>query len=269
MAKSTKQNARMSERQYFALRYAIPGFAFILLIIGLNFVPLLKFLEVTKFSDSFGAFLAFLTLFSGSAIGFLISQFWWLWWQHHFGILRVKQYKESLKAFLEKFEFREKDLDLYLKSLTAEEKRQFHTAVDYVSHYKAEKETLVIAERRWDMYHMLSATKIALFWGLLSGVVFRLYYQFVFVANFDWGYFIPKGFDAVGWTEFLASFLIIGFAIALIIALCFQKGWILTISAALHEARIRESKVSAYHLRKVFPALFAEDNTGNETKPES
>lgn len=67
----------MSERQYFSLRYAIPGFAFILILIGINFVPLLKFLEeIPAFKDSFGAFLAFFSLFSGSAIGFLISQFW-------------------------------------------------------------------------------------------------------------------------------------------------------------------------------------------------
>ena len=93
----------MSDRQYFDFRSVVPGFVFILLLIGINFVPILKFLQNPAFSDFFGAFLAFLTLFSGSAIGFLISQIHWYGWQKGCGIISHKEYKESMKLFFDKY----------------------------------------------------------------------------------------------------------------------------------------------------------------------
>jgi len=87
----------MAERQYFSLRYAIPGYAFILLVIAINYVPLLNILP--EFSEVFGAFLAFLSLFSGSAIGFLICQAWWWWFQGHAGIWGISEFKEARDEF--------------------------------------------------------------------------------------------------------------------------------------------------------------------------
>ncbi len=159
----------MAERQYFALRYAIPGYAFILILIGFNYVPLFNIMA-TAVSDIFGAFLAFLSLFSGAAIGFLISQLWWWRWQKKFGILGCTGYDESITAFCKKYGLIKPEND-------EKKKRVFLTAVDYVSHSKVDKDTLILAERRWDMYHILSSSIYALCLSLAFGIAFRLYFQ--------------------------------------------------------------------------------------------
>lgn len=53
---------RMSNRGYFTLRNAIPGYSFILIIIALNHFPLLVFLDVFNISEALGAFLGFFLL---------------------------------------------------------------------------------------------------------------------------------------------------------------------------------------------------------------
>lgn len=105
-------------------------------------------------------------------------------------------------------------------------KRQFHTAVDYVSHYEADKEILVIAERRWDMYHMLSATQIALCVGLFFGILFRLLYGFFPYGN----PFAPFPPTIAAWfetvislTELVTLIAILAFSIILVAMLYKQK----------------------------------------------
>ena len=67
----------MSERSFFDWRTALPGYTFILIILGLNYSPLFEIFKSQGIQSTFGAILAFLTLVSGSAIGFLVSQVWW------------------------------------------------------------------------------------------------------------------------------------------------------------------------------------------------
>lgn len=155
-------------------RYAIPGFAFLLLIILINHVPLLKVLEMSKANSALGAFLAFLSLFTGSAIGFLISQFWWLWFSHTDRIFGIKGFK-SLKGFLkqecEKYGFMEKK----------EKEAPWNTILDYIRHRKSKGEIAKLAKRRWDMYHVLMSTFCALVIGLLVGIGLRIYFEwFIF-----------------------------------------------------------------------------------------
>jgi len=61
----------MSERRYFSLRYTVPGYTFILLVIGINYVPLIEFMKTTGAPEVFGAILAFASLLTGSALGYL------------------------------------------------------------------------------------------------------------------------------------------------------------------------------------------------------
>lgn len=89
----------MPEREYFSFRYAIPGYTFLLLVVLINYIPLLTILRATGAGQVFGAFLAFLSLFTGSAIGFLVSQFWWLYFSHGDRIFGVNGY-ETLRNFL-------------------------------------------------------------------------------------------------------------------------------------------------------------------------
>lgn len=122
----------------------------------------------TAFSDSFGIFLAFLSLLGGSAIGFLISQVHWYRWQKNFGILSHTEYNQSFEQLFQKFDIDKEKWEDYLAMINGKNqeyedwKRKFHTAVDYISHYEADKKILKLAERRWDIYHILSATKTAI-----------------------------------------------------------------------------------------------------------
>ena len=169
----------MSGRQYFDLRYAIPGFSFSLLIVGINYVPLLKLLEPGNASEILVVFLAFLSLFSGSAIGFLISQVWWFRWQCKGGILGVNEYKKSLNRFESKFGIK--------KPLESNEEEwiNFHTAVNYVVHSVDNEKILIMAERRWDLYHILSTTFHTLWLGVTIGLLLRLYFQSVLFKVFS------------------------------------------------------------------------------------
>jgi hypothetical protein len=72
----------MPGRDYFSLRYAVPGFCFILITVGLNFLPIKIIIEAYGASDIFGVVLSFISLFASSAIGFIITQFWFAHFHH-------------------------------------------------------------------------------------------------------------------------------------------------------------------------------------------
>lgn len=259
----------MSGRQYFDYRNVIPGFVLILLIIGINFVPILRLLENPTFSDSFGAFLAFLSLFSGSAIGFLISQVHWHGWQKDFGIISHEEYEGSMKQFFKKFQIKseiwtEKELIQRLRSKEKkydEWKREIHTAVDYVSHYKADKKIQKMAERRWDIYHTLSATEDALWMGLAFGFIIRISYHLLFIRTFE------INFDnALAIGQLVSLIVIIVLTIPLFIILKRQKKWLLKISAHLHKTRIIHSKLKEEKLEEIFPDLFNDTHFTKKTQ---
>lgn len=155
----------MSERAYFSLRYALPGFTFILIV----FMIILPNLQ-TVFSQSetlpeaslVSAFLAFFTLLEGSAIGFLISQPWHLFYDF---VLR-RQALLSVRSFLQGKEHYE---------LTNSLARLHEQTVflDYVVHL-ADKKLLAYLQRRWDLLHTLGSTLVALLLGSLVGVLIRI-----------------------------------------------------------------------------------------------
>jgi len=157
----------MPEREYFSYRYAIPGFTFLLLVILINHVPLLQILS----DSAFGAFLAFLSLFTGSAIGFLVSQFWWLlyiWKGRIFGIKELRPAKHVLIKECKKHGANAK---------IEESKAPIEAILDYINHRGIENEISRYRKRRWDMYHVLSSTLLSLFIGLGVGIGLRMYYE--------------------------------------------------------------------------------------------
>lgn len=157
----------MSERQYFSLRYAVPGFTFILFALAINYVPIFM-LAQNGAHDVFLAFLGFVSLFSGSAIGFLISQFHWRRYKWRGGFFRIFRLGSVANFLIEKYEMkkelkcRHKDMESVLDfTLQLEKNEKLHR---YVS-------------RRWDMYHVLSGANWSLFLGVAVGVCTRIYYE--------------------------------------------------------------------------------------------
>jgi hypothetical protein len=96
----------MSEREYFSLRYAVPGFTFILIILGLNYSPLLSILRASGTTEVFGVFLSLLSLFAGSAIGFLVAQISYFYF--HWRRIYSSAFKSLENAAKEKLGFNPK-----------------------------------------------------------------------------------------------------------------------------------------------------------------
>ena len=171
----------MPEREYFSFRYVIPGFTFILLVIAINNVPLLKILKESWADSAFGAFLGFLSLFAGSAIGFLISQFWY-WWLHGHPILEKDEF-ENIALEILKFLKSSKEIEeIKNNNLSKEEIHKnieaINTIFEYVIRLEKQDKFFELAERRWDMYNVLSCTKLILVIGVIAGSICRVYYHY-------------------------------------------------------------------------------------------
>jgi len=150
----------MSERTFFAVRYALPGYTSILIALLVAYPKLEGFLtsnttpiDMTLIS----AFLAFFTLLSGTAIGFLVSQIWYLvsnWFLHR------RALREAIEFLKDKYK------------LTEDPHHQM-VFLDHIVHL-AEKEIIAYTQRRFDLKHTLGSTLFATFIGALFGFIVRI-----------------------------------------------------------------------------------------------
>lgn len=158
----------MSERTFFSFRWAIPGITFVLLIMVINYIPLLTFFDTTGFDPTFGAFVAFLTLLGGSPIGFLVSQLWWA----IFIVIGADYWmaKKSTELLI-------KTCGL-TKRQCLQDKRKVIVVFDYIIHYdqqENEKELFKYQVRRWDILHFFYSEIITLLLGLGVGCFLRFW----------------------------------------------------------------------------------------------
>ena len=188
----------MADRDYFSLRYAIPGYAFILVLIATNYRPFIEIALNSGLDSVFGAFLAFISLFTGSALGFLVSQIWYMWYNHKggvFGIPQMQKVKEELKETLGiKFD----------ESNSKSTNEETDVILDYILNDDDNLSRWRYIQRRIDMYHTLSCTAISLFLGLALGFCLRIYYEGVV---FQWIGFKQLCTDlaAFGWGELVGQ----------------------------------------------------------------
>jgi len=251
----------MPEREYFSLRYAIPGYTLILIVIGINHVPLIK--TLAQFQTTFGAFLAFLSLLTGSALGFLVSQLWW-WYRKKGGLYGIEEFKEVLEALIDEFDLP----DRYKNPQENDDKLKVIAFYDYVSHSEEkEREKLFsYSERRWDMYHLLSSTLWALKIGLVVGIFWRFFSEFFLLKPLFSTFFLdlisgPFIENAERWgllvTELMVLISIFVSAGLLICILPKAVRWTIFEYAAVAKARIRSTKVCARNeIKKAFSDVF-------------
>lgn len=150
----------MSERAFFTLRYALPGYTFILmtfLVIIPNLDGLLSISNLTENGILFTAFLTFFTLLSGGAIGFLVSQVWYF---VHNSLLKGQFVKETRNYLQEKF------------NLSDDVSRQL-IFLDYVFH-TSDKSPVGYVQRRLDLKHILGSTIFSIIFGGLLGFLIRI-----------------------------------------------------------------------------------------------
>ncbi len=224
----------ISERGYFSLRYAIPGYTLILLVIGINLNPLLHIKPIVGNIPAFGVFLTF--LLSGSAIGFLVTQVYWWRFQRKVGILGVDKLKKPMiSALATTFNLDEKKL---LAICCEDEKRKLLAVLDYISHSDKRKSLHTLVERRWDMYHLLASTEHTIYIGTIFGGITRV---------ID-GHLLSKSCG-------IPDLILIPIAISvfiLLLSLNKSKFWVLTELAHLSEARIRTSELTVKELDTAF-----------------
>jgi hypothetical protein len=169
----------MAEREYFSLRYLVPGFSFILIVIGMNFLPFLDFLNeiggVTNTNENvFGLVLSLASLLASPAIGFLISQFWFV----IFNFMRIdaRIYKSGHlnEVIKEKYglEFKEKGkesdniMSAILDYLILDDEKQWN-----------------YAQRKWDIYLLMWCILFSLGIGVLIGFISRFLINSIFYAQ--------------------------------------------------------------------------------------
>lgn len=244
----------MSQREFFSYRFAVPGYTFVLFVIGMNYVPLLEVVKATGLDSAFGAFLAFLSLFTGSALGFLISQVWWWQFNRQGRVFGIKQLETAEKALAKKY-------GPEMEGLTDIEKRKrLGLVLDYIILQADENGDKLwkYSERRWDMYHVLSSVYTALIIAYVTGACVRVYFEVflfqssilrllnAFCSNF-WSVFGPELFAQL--------FFFAGFGILL---------WFVKVGKdniteeynRIIEAIVHSSSVERDKLRQVFPNWF-------------
>jgi hypothetical protein len=138
----------MSARSFFDIRYTIPGYTFILYFILVNLESFVFFVVKIAELESItllGIIFGFLTLLSGAALGFLVSQPW-----HALNNLffRIRPYERVNKRIKQRFSIEKMDY----KVLSTKKK----ALIDYLM-------------RRWDLFNLMGAIISAIGLGTLFG----------------------------------------------------------------------------------------------------
>ncbi len=180
----------MPEREYFSLRYAVPGYSFLLVVISVNIWPLILVLRGIQ-TDIFGAFLGFLSLFAGSAIGFLVSQFFYFRFDRNKTPFRIRELADLTDVLVKSTK-----VDKNLEKLKSS-KDDIEAVTDFLFNISAEKNQQFVrySERRWDMYLLMSSLLWSLGVGTFSAVAVRAYFEIVFFKN-------PLAMERLNFVEF-------------------------------------------------------------------
>jgi uncharacterized protein YacL len=150
-----------AERSFFTLRYAVPGFTFILISVLASYPTLKEILFVNANVTLVGTFLAFFSLLGGGAVGFLVSQLWYVidlsCFYGNYGKLR--QLRKDLKK-----EYNLKD-DRFDQVL-------FFNQMFYRF---SDERTQYYSHRRYDLRHTCGSTLVATLLGYVFGLLIRVH----------------------------------------------------------------------------------------------
>ena len=213
----------MSQRSYFERRTAIPGFTLILIVLAINYVPFSKILVGDSNQELWGLLFTVLTLLSGSAIGFLVAEASWWWFQgkgaQFADLNNSKKSRKPIATLIEKF-------NLNQRAKKNEDKQKILAVFGYVAHYelgvtdesvgkekRSRSEVVEYTIRRWDLYHLFSAEMASLLIGLLMGWASRIIYvlclgiPFSFPLQLCWNVIKTGEFWILAFTTIIGAIL--------------------------------------------------------------
>jgi hypothetical protein len=190
----------------------------------------------------FGGFLAFATVLGGGAIGFLASQLWWWWFHRKFSLYEWT----PIEALIKKYEL--------TRSKRPEDKKKILLVFDYVLHtelHSEEKKKALsgYAFRRWDMYVLLSLTKMSLILGVAIGAFFRFIGEYFYFHTS----FTENLIADFGRVEFWILAFLLASTFLLVFFVRHGRAWVLDEYKAIHELIIRESSIKKERLKEIFP----------------
>lgn len=244
-----------SFRGYFSFRWAIPGYTFILIVAGINYVAIL---ETLVKPEAVGVLLGFLALLSGSALGFLVTQPYWLWVNKGqiFRFACVEQIEKILDKSLDK------SFELTLPKSKKQKERTLGAILDFAFYMKQKRGEVEVARnpfleyvwRRWDMIHLSLSTRSSLLIGLSIGLAYRICRQLVIVPA-----------PPINTSEVLVLVFLIIFAVALSIVLCLNAKDVWANYQPTFEAVVRDRiGIDPKRLVTAFPDYLSE----KEQKPK-
>lgn len=139
------------------LRYEIPGFAFIGLVVLLIWKPVVE--TFVGFNIPSSVIVAFVTFISGPPFGFLITQLWYVLF-HKFWYWERKTDEDPLKTFV--------------GYGVVNDPKKARIALNYLSR-KYEKPARIFLFRRVNLYHAICSTFLALVLGFGFGYLLRIF----------------------------------------------------------------------------------------------
>jgi len=153
----------MASRSYFDYRFSLPGFSFLLIIVLINLRFLIYYsVEKKIMFDLMGLMFGFISLLSGSALGFLISQFWYFIFNYVLKINYILKKRPHYSFLIKNFEnYKEKDKLLSLMNYMIISLIKDKRMSDYIT-------------RRTDLFNILGATGTSLFLGFVSGIIINM-----------------------------------------------------------------------------------------------
>jgi len=149
----------MSIRSFLDIRYSLPGFSFMIFVAGIALSKLPDYLNKIG-NPTTSIVMGLLALASGSPLGFLLSQTWYIsqtknWFG--FGI-----YGKNRKYI----EFLHKEGVIEDEAITI-------NVLDYLYHQCDNQHLKDYVNRRWNMYNIFGSTIMAIIIGIVFGLFFR------------------------------------------------------------------------------------------------
>lgn len=145
----------MSLKELIDVRYNLPGYTVLLVVVGLILPHLIDYLDTFE-NTTVNAILGIVLILGTAPIGYLFSQFWYV------GLyaIQVNKNKKYVQKLLEK-----------KPSLKAE----FYLVVlDSILYQSKQDELKEYISKRWSLYNIIGSSLTCTICGLLLGIFFRL-----------------------------------------------------------------------------------------------
>jgi len=133
-------------------------------------------IKISNITDMIGLFIGIITLLSGSALGFLISQIWFFIFNHIIKMQCITDKRPSYKILKDNFpDFQQKD--------------ELFSLMNYILTSKINKNMTIFITRKNDLFSSFGTTICSILSGLIIGFKLKKY---VFIVT-------PSQFTFVNW----------------------------------------------------------------------